>query len=249
MSFNLKDKVVLITGGSRGIGLALARAFAAESAKVVITATKEEKALEVAKSLETEYGIEALGLCQNVSSSESCKNVIEAIISKFSKIDVLINNAGITKDMLVLQMADDDWTSVIDTNLSGTFYTTREAVRYMLKARTGKIINMSSVVGKFGGAGQANYSASKAGIIGMTKSFAKEFAARNINVNAIAPGFIETEMTSVLSEDVVSKIKSQTPLKRFGQAQDVANVALFLASNLSDYVTGETIAVDGGMSM
>lgn len=249
MGFNLKDKVVLITGGSRGIGLELAKAFASESAKVIITATRKEKALEVAKSLETEYGIEALGLEQNVASSESCKNVIEEVINKFSKIDVLINNAGITKDMLVLQMADDDWASVIDTNLSGTFYTTREAARYMLKARTGKIINMSSVVGKFGGAGQANYSASKAGIIGLTKSFAKEFAARNINVNAIAPGFIETEMTSVLSEDIVSKIKSQTPLKRFGQPQDVANAALFLASNLSDYITGETIAVDGGMSM
>ena len=249
MDLGLKDKVVLITGGSRGIGYAVARAFASEGSKVIITSTKKEVAESVAKSLSDEFGIDALGLEQNVASSESSKNVVDSVIEKYSCIDVLVNNAGITKDMLVMQMTDNDWSSVIDTNLSGSFYTIRECTKYMLKRRSGKIINMSSVVGKNGNAAQVNYAASKAGVIGMTKAMAKEFAGRNINVNAIAPGFIETDMTGVLPENVRTKIKEATPLKRFGDGKNVADATLFLASHLSDYITGEVIAVDGGMSI
>lgn len=249
MDLRLKDKVVLITGGTRGIGYAIARAFASEGSKVIVTSTKEETAENIAKSLSDEFNIESLGIVQNVASSESCKKVIEKVIEKYSCIDVLINNAGITNDMLVIQMTDDNWSSVIDTNLSGTFYTTRECVKYMLKSRKGRIINISSVVGKNGNAAQVNYAASKSGIIGMTKAMAKEFAGRNINVNAIAPGFIETDMTSILPENISNKIKEATPLKRFGDGKNVADATLFLASHLSDYITGEVIAVDGGMSM
>ncbi len=249
MDLALKDKVVLITGGSRGIGYAVARAFASEGSKVIITSTKKEVAESVAKSLSDEFSIDALGLEQNVASSESSKNVVDSVIEKYSCIDVLVNNAGITNDMLVMQMTDNDWSSVIDTNLSGSFYIIRECTKYMLKRRSGKIINMSSVVGKNGNAAQVNYAASKAGVIGMTKAMAKEFAGRNINVNAIAPGFIETDMTGVLPENVRTKIKEATPLKRFGDGKNVADATLFLASHLSDYITGEVIAVDGGMSI
>lgn len=249
MDLDLKDKVVIITGASRGIGYAVARAFASEGSKVVLTSTKKETAENIAKSLSDEFGVDTLGLEQNVSSSESSKSVVDSVIEKYSCIDVLVNNAGITKDMLVIQMTDNDWSSVIDTNLSGAFYTTRECIKHMLKRRRGKVINISSVVGKNGNAAQVNYAASKAGLIGMTKAMAKEFAGRGINVNAIAPGFIETDMTDVLPENVVSKIKEATPLKRFGNGKNVADATLFLASHLSDYITGEVIAVDGGMSM
>jgi len=249
MDLGLKDKVVVITGSSRGIGYAIARAFASEGSKVVITSTKKEVAESIAKSLSDEFSIDALGLKQNVSSSESSKSVVDSVIEKYSCIDVLVNNAGITNDMLVIQMTDNDWSSVIDTNLSGAFYTTRECIKYMLKRRSGKVINISSIVGKNGNAAQVNYAASKAGLIGMTKAMAKEFAGRSINVNAIAPGFIETDMTNALPENVVNKIKEATPLKRFGNGKNVADATLFLASHLSDYITGEVIAVDGGMSM
>ena len=175
--------------------------------------------------------------------------VIAKTIEKFGSIDILVNNAGITKDMLVIQMDDNAWNDVLSTNLSGAFYTSREAAKNMLRARKGKIINISSVIGKMGNAGQANYAAAKAGLIGITKSMAKEFAPRNICVNAIAPGFIQTDMTDALPEDTVKGIMSITPLKKLGTPEDVANLVLFLASDMSNYITGEVIAVDGGMSM
>ena len=190
-----------------------------------------------------------MALKHDVKLSESCKEIVDKTVERFKSIDILVNNAGIARDMLVIQMDDNAWNEVIGTNLSGAFYTSREAAKYMLKARSGKIINISSVIGKMGNAGQTNYAAAKAGIIGITKSMAKEFASRKICVNAIAPGFIQTDMTGVLPEDTVKNIMNITPLKRLGNAEDVANLVAFLSSDLSDYITGEVIAVDGGMSM
>ena len=249
MDLNLKNKTAVITGSSRGIGKKIAETFAKEGINVVITATNFEKASQVAEELKSAYNVEVLALQHDAKSSESCKEVIAKTIEKFGSIDILVNNAGITKDMLVIQMDDNAWNDVISTNLSGAFYMAKEAAKNMLRARKGKIINISSVIGKMGNAGQANYAAAKAGIIGMTKSMAKEFAARNICVNAVAPGFIQTDMTDVLSEDTVKGILNITPLKKLGTPEDVANLVLFLASDMSNYITGEVIAVDGGMSM
>lgn len=249
MDLNLKNKIALVTGGSRGIGKKIAEALANEGANVVVTATNINKAQEVADELKSKYNVETLALVHDVKSSESCKDVVAKTIEKFGSIDILVNNAGITRDMLVIQMDDSAWNDVIDTNLSGAFYTSREAAKSMLRARKGKIINISSVIGKMGNTGQVNYAAAKAGIIGITKSMAKEFAPRGICVNAIAPGFIQTDMTGVLAEDAVKKIMDITPLKKLGTAEDVANIVVFLASDLSNYITGEVIAVDGGMSM
>ena len=249
MDLNLKNKTAIITGSSRGIGRKIAETLAKEGVNVVITATTLEKASKVAEEIKSSYNVETLGLEQDAKSSESCKDVISKTIEKFGSIDILVNNAGITKDMLVIQMDDNAWNDVISTNLSGAFYTSREAAKNMLRARKGKIINISSVIGKMGNAGQTNYAAAKAGLIGITKSMAKEFAPRNICVNAIAPGFIQTDMTDALPEDTVKGIMSITPLKKLGTPEDVANLVLFLASDMSNYITGEVIAVDGGMSM
>ncbi|MEI0524769.1 3-oxoacyl-[acyl-carrier-protein] reductase [Brachyspira murdochii] len=249
MDLNLKNKTAIVTGSSRGIGKKIAEALAKEGANIVVTATNLDKASQVAEELKSSYNIETLALEHDAKSSESCKEVIAKTIEKFNSIDILVNNAGITKDMLVIQMDDSAWNDVISTNLSGAFYMSREAAKTMLRARKGKIINISSVIGKMGNAGQVNYAAAKAGIIGITKSMAKEFAPRNICVNAIAPGFIQTDMTDVLPEDTVKGIMSITPLKRLGTPEDVANLVLFLSSDMSSYITGEVIAVDGGMSM
>ena len=249
MDLNLKNKTAIVTGSSRGIGKKIAEALAKEGVNIVVTATNIDKASQVAEELKSSYNIETLALQHDAKSSESCKEVIAKTIEKFNSIDILVNNAGITKDMLVIQMDDSAWNDVISTNLSGAFYMSREAAKTMLRARKGKIINISSVIGKMGNAGQVNYSAAKAGIIGITKSMAKEFAPRNICVNAIAPGFIQTDMTDVLPEDTVKGIMSITPLKRLGTPEDVANLVLFLSSDMSSYITGEVIAVDGGMSM
>ena len=249
MDLNLKGKTALITGASRGIGKKIAETLAKEGANIVITATNIEKASTVADELKSQYNIETMALKHNVKLGESCKEIVDKTVEKFKSIDILVNNAGIARDMLVIQMDDNAWNEVIETNLSGAFYTSREAAKYMLKARSGKIINISSVIGKMGNAGQTNYAAAKAGIIGITKSMAKEFASRKICVNAIAPGFIQTDMTGVLPEDTVKNIMNITPLKRLGNAEDVANLVAFLSSDLSGYITGEVIAVDGGMSM
>ena len=249
MDLNLKNKTAVITGSSRGIGKKIAETLANEGVNVVITATNLDTASKIAEEIKSSYNVETLGLEHDAKSSESCKDVIAKTIEKFGSIDILVNNAGITKDMLVIQMDDNAWNDVLSTNLSGAFYTSREAAKNMLRARKGKIINISSVIGKMGNAGQVNYAAAKAGLIGITKSMAKEFAPRNICVNAIAPGFIQTDMTDALPEDTVKGIMSITTLKKLGTPEDVANLVLFLASDMSNYITGEVIAVDGGMSM
>ncbi len=249
MDLKLKDKVVFITGGSKGIGYSIAQKFAEEGSTVIISARNIDTVNEAVETLSKEHGVTVKGYEHDVSSSEATAKIFEDIMATFGKIDVLVNNAGITNDNLMLKMSDDEWKSVIDINLNGVFFASREAVKYMMKARSGKIINMTSIVGITGNAGQANYTAAKAAVIALTKTTAKEMAARNIKVNAIAPGFIETDMTKKLSDNVVEQMKASIPLKRFGQVDDIANTALFLASELSDYITGQTISVNGGMFM
>lgn len=249
MDLNLKSKTAVVTGSSRGIGRAIAESLAKEGANVVVTSTTKKNADLVASEIKSMYNVETLGLEHDVKSSESCKYIVSGVLDKFNSIDILVNNAGITRDMLVMKMDDEAWSSVIDTNLSGAFYMAREVSRVMLKARSGKIINISSVIGKMGNAGQTNYASAKAGLIGMTKSMAKEFASRGVCVNAIAPGFIQTDMTDVLSDDIVKNIMNAIPLKKLGNVSDIANMVLFLSSDMSNYVTGEILAVDGGMSM
>lgn len=245
----LKDKVAVITGGSRGIGKATAIKLAELGAKVVINYTsRPESAADVVKIIKENKG-EAVSVKADVSNISEVKDMMKFVVDNFGRIDILINNAGITKDTLILRMNDEDWDKVINTNLKGAFNCIKEASRYMIKNRYGKIVNVSSVIGIIGNVGQANYSASKAGIIGLTKSAAKEFASRGINVNAIAPGFIDTEMTQVLKEDVRSEMLSAIPLGRFGTPEDVSNVITFLVSPYSDYITGQVIHIDGGMVM
>ena len=246
----LKDKVALITGSVRGIGKAVAMHFAKAGAKVVINysnPSRETEAQEVVQAIEAEGGT-AIALCGNVASHEEAKGLIDGTIAEFGKIDILVNNAGITKDMLLLRMSDADFDAVLDVNLKGVFNCSKHATRAMMKTG-GSIINMTSVVGLSGNAGQSNYAASKAGVIGFTKSVAKEFAGKNIRVNAIAPGFITTDMTEALPEKVREGVLGSIPMKRFGTGEEIAQVAMFLGSDLSSYVTGEVIRVDGGMAM
>lgn len=243
------DKVAVVTGASRGIGRAIAEKLASEGAKVVVGfSNNESKALEVVQQIESNGG-QAIALKVDVSNSESVAEFFNSIVEKFQKIDILVNNAGITRDSLILRMKDEDFDAVIDTNLKGIFYCTKAAAKVMLKARSGRIVNIASVVGEIGNAGQANYSAAKAGVIALTKTSAKEFASRGINVNAVAPGFIETDMTSVLKDEVKSEMSKSIPLNRFGKPEDVANVVAFLASDSASYITGQTLNVDGGMVM
>ena len=244
-----EKKVVLITGGTRGIGSEIAKKFAKEGCNLVLNYVSDSTDVEKIKSEFDEYGIDVLVLKADVSVFEDCENLVKEAIAKFGKIDILVNNAGITKDTLIAMMKEDAFDKVIDVNLKGTFNVTKNVVPYMMKKRNGNIINISSVVGVVGNAGQSNYAASKAGIIGFTKSLAKELAPRNIRVNAVAPGFIDTDMTSVLSDKVKENINLQIPLKRMGKAQEVANVVSFLANDESSYITGQVINVDGGMVM
>ncbi|PHV70416.1 beta-ketoacyl-ACP reductase [Sporanaerobium hydrogeniformans] len=246
----LKDKVALITGSVRGIGKEIAKLFARNGAKVVInysSPNRQEEANKVVAEIEEEGGI-AYALCGNVASSEEAEKLVKETVSYFGKLDILVNNAGITKDMLLLRMSEEEFDKVIEVNLKGVFNCTKPAVRAMLRTG-GSIINMTSVVGVMGNKGQCNYAASKAGIIGFTKSVAKEMATKNIRVNAIAPGFIATDMSDQLPESVKEKVLENIPMQHFGEAKDVANVALFLGSELSSYITGEVIKVDGGMVM
>ena len=243
------DKCSLITGATRGIGKQIAITLAKQGYNIALNYRKENEELENTKKEIEKIGVQILAVKGDVANFEDCENFVKQVIERFGQIDVLVNNAGITKDMLLMRMKKEDFEQVIDTNLVGTFNVTKNVVPYMMKARSGRIINISSVVGISGNAGQTNYSASKAGIIGFTKSLAKEIASRNILVNAVAPGFIETNMTDVLKDDVKQEIAKNIPLKRMGTTQDVANVVKFLASDDSSYITGQVINVDGGMLM
>lgn len=241
------DKVAMITGATRGIGKQIALTLANEGYNIVLNYRTENDELKQLKNEIESKNVKCLAVQGDVTNFEDCKQMIESAIKEFGKIDVLVNNAGITKDMLLARMKEEDFKQVIDVNLVGTFNMTKNVISYMMKARNGRIINISSVVGIAGNAGQTNYSASKAGIIGFTKSLAKEVASRNILVNAVAPGFIETNMTDVLKQEVKNEIAKNIPLKRMGTPQDVANVVKFLASEDSSYITGQVISVDGGM--
>ncbi len=245
----LDGKVALVTGGSRGIGRAIAVALAREGAKLAINFAGNEKAAEETKALVEQAGSEAILLKADVSDKDADAALIDTVIKTYGKIDILVNNAGITRDSLMLRMKEDDFDAVIDTNLRSVFYLTKAAAKSMMKKRTGRIINMSSVVGLTGNAGQVNYAAAKAGVLGITKSAAKELASRGITVNAVAPGFIETDMTDVLSDTVKESLLHEIPLKRMGEPKDVANAVLFLASDQSAYITGQVIHVDGGLVM
>lgn len=245
----LKGKCAVITGASRGIGKCIATKFAKEGANVVINyRNNEEEALKVKQELE-DLGSQVLVVKADVSELEQAENLIKEAKKEFGRVDILVNNAGITKDNLIIRMKEEDFDSVIKTNLKGAFNCLKAVTPIMLKQKYGKIVNMTSVVGVVGNPGQVNYCASKAGLIGMTKSLAKEIGSRNITVNAIAPGFIDTDMTKILSDDQKKKILSQIPLNKFGNVEDIANVALFLGSENSNYITGQVIHVDGGMAM
>ena len=243
------EKVALITGATRGIGKQIAITLSKEGYNIALNYRTENDELENLKKEIGGNNVEVLAVQGDVSNFEDCENVVKETVEKFGRIDVLVNNAGITKDMLLARMKEEDFKQVIDVNLVGTFNVTKNVISYMMKARSGRIINISSVVGISGNAGQSNYAASKAGIIGFTKSLAKEVASRNILVNAIAPGFIQTSMTDVLKDEIKEEIAKAIPLKRMGTADDVANLVKFLASEDSSYITGQVINVDGGMLM
>lgn len=243
------SKVAFITGATRGIGKAIALELAKEGYNIALNYRTENEALETLKKEISELGVECYPVQGDVSKAEDSERMTKEIIEHFEQIDVLVNNAGITKDNLILRMKEEEFTDVINVNLVGTFNITKNVIKYMTKKRYGKIINLSSVVGISGNAGQSNYAASKAGIIGFTKSIAKELASRNITANAVAPGFIQTDMTNVLKDEIKEAIEGTIPLKRLGTAEDVAKVVKFLASDESSYITGQVINVDGGMLM
>ena len=243
------NKVAVITGAARGIGKAIALKFASQGYHVVINYRGSEEKANAVKEQCIALGVEALTYQGDVSHYQEMEDMMKAVMEKFGRIDVLVNNSGITKDQLLLKMDSESFMDVIDVNLKGTFNTIKAVSRIMMKQKSGVIINMSSVIGEIGNAGQANYAASKAGVLGLTKSIAKEFAPRHIRVNAIAPGFIATDMTDVLNEQTKENILQAIPLKSLGEAEDVANVAYFLASDAAKYITGQVINVDGGMVM
>ena len=244
-----ENKTVLVTGGSRGIGKEIALKFAKQGYDVIINYVSDKTDTEELKKELEANGGKALIVKADVTNPEQIENLVKTAIETFGKIDVLVNNAGITKDNLLMRMSEEEFDKVIEVNLKGTFLMTRAVTKYMMKKRQGSIINLSSVVGVTGNAGQCNYAASKAGIIGFTKSVAKELASRNIRANAIAPGFITTDMTDVLSDEIKETIQEQIPLKRMGNAKEVAELAYFLGSEQSSYITGQVIHVDGGMVM
>ena len=244
----LQGKVALITGGSRGIGAAIAKKYAEEGADVAFTyLSSEEKANAIAAELES-MGVKAKAYRSDASDYEQAEELVKTVLADFGKVDILINNAGVTRDTLMLRMSEEQWTKVIQTNLNSVFNLTKHCLRPMMKNRGGSIIHMSSIVGLTGNAGQANYAASKAGIIGFSKSIAKEMGARNVRSNVIAPGFIETDMTHELDDKTKEAYMSNIPLKRLGSAEEIANACLFLGSNLSSYITGQTLSVCGGLS-
>ena len=244
----LQGKTALITGASRGIGKSIAEKMAENGANICFTyASSVEKANALEKELSDKYGVKVKGFQSNAAEFDSAEKLAEEVLAEFGNIDVLINNAGVTRDGLLMRMSEQDWDDVMDINLKSTFNLTKAFLKNFLKQRSGSIINMSSVVGVMGNAGQSNYSASKAGMIGFTKSMAKELGSRGVRVNAIAPGFIKTEMTGALNEEVVAKWEESIPLKRGGETDDVANACIFLASDMSTYITGQVLSVCGGM--
>jgi 3-oxoacyl-[acyl-carrier protein] reductase len=243
----LKDQVAVITGGAQGIGKAIATLFASEGAKLVLSDIDDAMVQATAAQIGKEKNVETLGVKGNVAQLSDCEKLVDASLDKFSRIDILINNAGITRDNLLMRMSDDEWDAVIAVNLKGVFNCTKAAIRPMMKARKGRIVNIASVVGQMGNAGQANYSASKGGVISLTKTCAREFASRNILVNAIAPGFVRTRMTDALTEEQKTKLLELIPLGRLGEPEDIAKVALFLCSEESSYITGHIVSVNGGM--
>ena len=245
---DLKGKTAVVTGGSRGIGRAICLKLAERGANVVTCYANSSAAADETVKLCEEYGVTAVAVKADISVKEDVDNLLAEALKITGTIEILVNNAGITRDKLLISMKDEDFDDVINTNLRGTFYTMRTASKLMMKKRYGRIVNISSVVGIYGNAGQINYAASKAGVIGMTKSLAKELGGRGITCNAVAPGFISTDMTAVLSDEVKEKLASNIALKRIGEPEDVANVVAFLASDDSSYVTGQVIEVSGGMN-
>lgn len=245
----LDDKVALVTGASRGIGRAVALELAKAGAKIVINYAGNVAAAEAVKAQIEAAGGQAIAVQADISQADAVEHLVKEAVSAFGKIDILVNNAGITRDGLLMRMKEEDWDAVMNTNLKGIFHCTKAVSRLMMKQRAGKIVNMTSVVGVMGNAGQANYAAAKAGVIGFTKSMAKELASRGITVNAVAPGFITTDMTSVLSEQVQEELSKQIPVGKLGTPEDVAAAVLFLVSSAADYITGQTLHVDGGMVM
>ena len=245
----LEGKVALVTGASRGIGRAVAIRLAKSGAKIAVNYAGNQAAAEEVKQIIEQNGGEAILVQADISNAESVDAMVAAVMEAFGRIDILVNNAGITRDTLLMRMKEADWNAVIQTNLTGVFYVTKAVSKIMMKQRYGKIVNMSSVIGLMGNAGQANYAAAKAGVIGFTKSMAKELAARNITVNAIAPGFIATDMTAVLSDKVKEDLATKIPMGRLGEADDIASAVLFLVSDSANYITGQTLNVDGGMVM
>lgn len=245
---NLENKVAIVTGASRGIGKAIAEEFAKAGATVVCVSRSQIDIDNVANNINNK-GDKAIAIACDITNTEQYQELAKSVMDKFGSIDILVNNAGVTKDGLIMRMSENDWDIVVNTNLKGAFNGTKAVTRHMMKQRSGRIINISSVVGLIGNAGQANYAASKAGLIGLTKATAKELASRGITANCIAPGYIETDMTKQLSDKVRDALIQQIPLGRIGQAKDIASIVCFLASDNAGYITGQTFTVDGGMVM
>jgi 3-oxoacyl-[acyl-carrier protein] reductase len=248
MSYQLDGKVALVTGGSRGIGLETAKLLASRGAKLFLVDVNEPVLLETEQNLKAQ-GINVAVCVADISSSEQAQKAVDTCVKQFEKIDILVNNAGITRDNLSIRMKDEDWELVLRVNLTGSFYMARAASKIMMRARYGRIVNVASVVGVMGNAGQVNYAASKAGVIGMTKTMAKELASRGVTVNAVAPGFIDTPMTAVLSEDVRNAMIATIPMSRYGKPDEVASSIAFLASDEAAYITGQVLVIDGGLHM
>lgn len=246
---NFKDKTVVITGASRGIGRSIAESFAKEGANVAICSTNDAKAKAIAKEISTQYGVQAFGKGVDIRAFDSVSEFIKDIVDEFGKIDVLVNNAGITKDNLLLRLDETDWNDVIETNLNSIFNTTKSVIKFMLKKKHGRIINISSVVGLMGNPGQSNYAASKAGMVAFTKSIAREYGKKNITINAVAPGFIQTDMIETLPKEYLDNIIDNIPMVRLGMPEDVSRAVMFLASDDASYITGQVLSIDGGLYM
>jgi 3-oxoacyl-[acyl-carrier protein] reductase len=247
--FSLTDKVAVVTGAGRGIGLAIARTFAEAGARVAVVSRTETNSASAAASINADFPNAAMAYAVDVADADAVAAMAKQVLADFGTVDILVNNAGLTRDGLVMRMSNDDWDTVLDTNLKGAFHTVKAFQRTLLRQKDARIINVASIIGLIGNAGQANYAASKAGLIGFTKSIAREFASRGVTANAIAPGFISTDMTSVLSEEIRSAVVAKIPLGFLGEVNDIAAAALYLASPAARFVTGQVLTVDGGMVM